>query len=361
MDTHVDVTSPHIHTRPWCQYKFTSLLIVPSYLWTECPQWISSTFGHTPFEEHTWVSRMNHMLSKATRFGFQNSTVVVAKDVRFSELEQPGADPNPFHKRVLAGDNGLLRSYTWFPPDEVSDKTEPDDVMPPSLPLCSCQRDSELNSSSSPSDILSFGHEWDRIMADIEEAGEIVMDIDAIAADLQADPDAVQSEGGDTMQDLTHAEAQENVSMLDTPHSDATADVYDSVSVLDSTSMESPDLSNLLGYTAFAATCSITSNSDIQMPTVSSHHLDRMAFAATVMDEAMASEMTSMHKMNVFELADIPADGRLISFCWVYKLKLDTQRRATRYKARLVAQGYAQRQGLDYDQTFSPVIRLQTV
>ncbi|SOV04271.1 uncharacterized protein UDID_17048 [Ustilago sp. UG-2017a] len=118
----------------------------------------ANTFGHALFEEHTWVSRMNHMLSKATRFGFQNLTVVVAKDVRFSELEQPGADPNPFHKCVLAGDNGLLRSYTWFPPDEVSDKTEPDDVMPLSLPLYSRQRDSELNSSSSPSDISSFGH-----------------------------------------------------------------------------------------------------------------------------------------------------------------------------------------------------------
>ncbi|SOV02267.1 uncharacterized protein UDID_19160 [Ustilago sp. UG-2017a] len=77
--------------------------------------------------------------------------------------------------------------------------------------------------------------------------------------------------------------------------------------------------------------------------------------------QAMINEMTSMNKMVVFELADIPLDGKLIGVRWVFKLKLDAQRRATQYKDRLVAQGYAQHQGLDYDQTFSPVVRLQTV
>ncbi|SPC63052.1 uncharacterized protein UHOD_11870 [Ustilago sp. UG-2017b] len=68
-----------------------------------------------------------------------------------------------------------------------------------------------------------------------------------------------------------------------------------------------------------------------------------------------------MQKMDVFELADLPMDGKLIGVQWVYKLKLDAQWRATQYKARLVAQGYAQRPGLDYDQTFSPVVCLQTM
>lgn len=41
--------------------------------------------------------------------------------------------------------------------------------------------------------------------------------------------------------------------------------------------------------------------------------------------EAMASKMDSMNKMNVFELADIPTDSKLIGICWVYKLKLNAQ------------------------------------
>ena len=75
----------------------------------------------------------------------------------------------------------------------------------------------------------------------------------------------------------------------------------------------------------------------------------------------MSTEMDSMRKMNVFKLVDIPTDGKLIGVRWVYKLKLDAQHCTTRYKARLVGQGYTQRPGLDYDQTFSPVVCLQTV
>ncbi|KAJ1593814.1 hypothetical protein NDA11_003315 [Ustilago hordei] len=183
-------------------------------------------------------------------------------------------------------------------------------------------------------------------------------------ADLQAELDAVLSEGGNTMQGLPppHAKVQEDTLLLDTPHSDTTADVYDGISVLSSTHMALPDSMNLLGYMAFAATCSITLNANIQMLAANSHHLDCMAFAVTVMEgtalnasgqqlqsadgillepsslnearacddwpkwqEAMASEMTSMHKMKVFELADTPVDGRLIGIHWVYKLKLDAQ------------------------------------
>ena len=49
--------------------------------------------------------------------------------------------------------------------------------------------------------------------------------------------------------------------------------------------------------------------------------------------EAMASEMASMSKMDVFKLANIPVDSKLIGICWVFKLKLDAQRQATWYKA----------------------------
>ncbi|CCF48902.1 uncharacterized protein UHOR_13417 [Ustilago hordei] len=322
--------------------------------------------------------------------------MVVAKDVRFSELEQLGADPQPLHRCVLAGNHELLCSYTWFPQDEVTDEMETGVMTHLSQPMYSHQH--TINSNSSSSNISSYSCEWDQMMGDIEEAGEIIIDIDAIATELGVEFNMVQPKRGNMILGLPHDENHENMSPLDMPQSDMTADMYDDVSVLNITHTEPLDLSIDLEYMAFATMCSLAPNPATHIPIVSSHHLDHMAFAATIMDgtaliasgqhlqsadsilleplslneakahndwlkwqEAMVSEMDSMHKMNVFNLVDILANGRLIGVCWVYKLKLDAQCCATQYKAHLVAQGYAQCQGLDYDQTFSPVICLQTV
>ncbi|SAM82283.1 uncharacterized protein UBRO_20657 [Ustilago bromivora] len=305
--------------------------------------------------------------------------IVIAKDVRFSKFEQPETGTTPSHAPVLAGNNRLLHSYTWLPQTDDYSNMEPDEVTPPSLLQYSRQRNPgsqsiQLNNSS-------YGWEWDCLMAEIEAASETVVDIYVIATDLEAELDATPSERGNTMPDLPHTNALDTTPLLETPRSDAIADVYDNISMIEH------------GFTAFATTCSKT-----LATTISSHHIDHMAYAVTVMNRttlitssqqlqsadgvlleplllneaklcndwdkwqgAMTSEMASMSKMDVFELANNPADTKLIGVHWVFKLKLDTQRRATQYKARLVAQGYAQCQGLDYDQTFSLVVCLQTV
>ncbi|GKA56164.1 indole-3-acetic acid-amido synthetase GH3.17 [Tanacetum coccineum] len=61
------------------------------------------------------------------------------------------------------------------------------------------------------------------------------------------------------------------------------------------------------------------------------------------------------------ELSPKPKDVKPISCKWVYKIKRRTNGSVERYKARLVARGFSQQYGLDYDETFSPVAELTTV
>ena len=75
--------------------------------------------------------------------------------------------------------------------------------------------------------------------------------------------------------------------------------------------------------------------------------------------EAMKSEMGSMYKNKVWTLVDLPDDRQDIENKWIFKKKTDAD--VTIYKARLVAKGFRQVQGVDYDETFSPVAMLKSV
>ena len=75
---------------------------------------------------------------------------------------------------------------------------------------------------------------------------------------------------------------------------------------------------------------------------------------------AMNAEMTSMEDHQVWSLIDRPEKQKPIKCKWVFKRKLNENGNYS-YKARLVAQGYSQRAGTDYDETFSPVVRFESV
>ena len=61
------------------------------------------------------------------------------------------------------------------------------------------------------------------------------------------------------------------------------------------------------------------------------------------------------------DLVDIPANKITIGVKWVYKTKLNEKGELEKNKARLVAKGYAQKYGIDYDETFAPIARMDTI
>jgi len=75
----------------------------------------------------------------------------------------------------------------------------------------------------------------------------------------------------------------------------------------------------------------------------------------------MKQELQSVEKNKTWELVDLPAGHRPISLKWVFKLKKDEKGVATKHKARLVARGLVQQEGIDFDDAFAPVARMESV
>ena len=76
---------------------------------------------------------------------------------------------------------------------------------------------------------------------------------------------------------------------------------------------------------------------------------------------AMQEEIDNLTKNGTWELVKLPPDARAISCKWVFRIKRDAENRPVRYKSRLVARGFLQRPEQDYRETFSPVIRLESL
>ena len=77
--------------------------------------------------------------------------------------------------------------------------------------------------------------------------------------------------------------------------------------------------------------------------------------------DAADKEIKSLLKNETWELTDLPNGKATVGCRWVMKRKRDKCGHVNRYKARLVAQGYTQKEGVDYREVFSPVVRYASI
>ena len=88
---------------------------------------------------------------------------------------------------------------------------------------------------------------------------------------------------------------------------------------------------------------------------------------ATSVDEkkqwlkAMEEEMESLRENHTYDLVKLPQGKKALKNRWVYRLKIENASSQPRFKARLVVKGYGQKKGIDFEEIFSPVVKMPSI
>jgi hypothetical protein len=75
----------------------------------------------------------------------------------------------------------------------------------------------------------------------------------------------------------------------------------------------------------------------------------------------MQEEIDALHAQGTWDLVPLPYAKNLLGYKWVYRIKKNTYGSIARHKARLIAKGFGQEEGIDYNETFSSVVKSTTV
>jgi hypothetical protein len=80
-----------------------------------------------------------------------------------------------------------------------------------------------------------------------------------------------------------------------------------------------------------------------------------------VWQDAMTEEYQSTMKSDVWDIVSRPEEKSVVTSKWIYKIKHTIDGSVEKYKARFVARGFSQAEGVDYDETFDPVARYTSI
>ena len=75
----------------------------------------------------------------------------------------------------------------------------------------------------------------------------------------------------------------------------------------------------------------------------------------------MVENYSSIMTNDVWEVVPRPQNKSLVGSRWIYKIKYAADDSIEKFKARFVAKGYAQKEGIDYEETFAPVARYTSI
>lgn len=75
----------------------------------------------------------------------------------------------------------------------------------------------------------------------------------------------------------------------------------------------------------------------------------------------MLEEIDSIKRNHTWHLESLLADHRPIGLKWVNKVKKNSAEEVVKHKARLIAKGYVQQQGVDFEEEFAPMARIESV
>ena len=75
----------------------------------------------------------------------------------------------------------------------------------------------------------------------------------------------------------------------------------------------------------------------------------------------MTEEMGSLQKNHIYEIVQLSQGKKALKNKWVFKLKKDGSGKVVKHKTRLIIKGFLQKKGIDFDEIFSPVVKLTSI